>query len=262
MLNSAQNIISKLKSIHFISFIVLISVFVFSSCVSKGKLQYLKKEDALNYKDAYYNVPPVKTIKSHDNIYIKVMSIDADTRDLFKMDGMSIGGNMNLVYYEVSDSGYIDFPFVGKIEVGGLTLEQAKTKIEEKLSNYISDFAITVKMTNIRVSVLGEVQNPGTFEYYKEPLNILQAIGLAGGFGQFGNKEKVMLIREENNQITRHSIDLTKLDVVGSEYFYLKPDDTIIVEALKAKYYSLNPVNYGTFLSTVTTLLAVLYFFK
>ncbi len=250
------------KKILRISLVFSLAVILFGSCVPKRKLMYLQDEDRLNLKDSYYNIPPSQRLKPHDNIYIKVLSIDREVKELFMIESNGLSNDeSDLLFYELSDSGYIDFPFARKVNLMGLNIEEAKEKLYQVLKEYITDdFALHVKMANTRITVLGEVRNPGTFSYYKDPLTVFQAIGIAGGIEAYGNRESILIIREENNQLTYNYIDLTEKNIAGSKFFYLRPDDTVIVEPVRAKFYNMGPINYSNVLSTITTAMALIIF--
>ena len=235
-----------------------------TSCVSTSRMKYVYEGDELNIKNSYYNQRPERLIKPYDELYIKILSIEG--RSVVSMldaqDGQVFGNNVNLIFYQVSDSGNINIPFIKDIHIAGLSLFEAKEKIENELSGYLETPSVIIKYVNLQVTVLGEVNRPGTYTYVREPINIFQAIGLAGGIAQYGNKETVVLIREENGLITRNVLDLTDQKTFESYYYYLQPDDIIFVDHVKAKYYGKGAINYSTFLSTITTLLAVVYFFS
>jgi polysaccharide export outer membrane protein len=110
--------------------------------------------------------------------------------------------------------------------------------------------------------VLGEVRNQGEFPFFKEQINIFQALGYAGGVTDYGDKSKVTLIREYDNLIRFHSLNLTDKKIVENELYYLQPGDVLIVEPIKTKFRSLRTFTYATFLATTTTLITVLYFFR
>ncbi len=245
-------------------FLICCALILFSSCVSNERLRYVQKGDDFNVKESYFNTRPDRNIRPYDNLYIKILSIDGQSVvSLLDTDESYRGGNeLNLIYYLVNDSGQINIPFIEDIEVGGMTLEEAKKKIETKLEGYLVNPSIIIKFVNNQVTILGEVNQPGTYPYYKEPINLFQALGLAGGIKEFGDKKEVILIREENNLITQNTIDLTDKKIVESYFYYIKPDDVIIVNHINAKFYGRGAVNITTVLSTVTTLVAVLYFFQ
>lgn len=236
-----------------IVFIILLSITFNFSCVSRKKLTYLHDQKQDERVDEYINIRPEKKIQPFDNIYIKVSSIDEKTASIFADQSRITGGNIDLISYTVDQSGYVNFPFVGELYVKDLTLGEAQQKIETEVSQYLSNISIIVKFVNNTVAVLGEVRNPGEYPFYKDQITIFQALSFAGGFASFGNKENVTLIRESKNKISYYYLDLTNKDIVASDYYYIIPNDIIVVKAVKQKYRNLSPVNWPIFLTTITT---------
>jgi polysaccharide export outer membrane protein len=225
-----------------------------SSCIPKRKLIYLQDQKEKDEKNEYVNVRPEKTIQPFDNIYIKVSSIDEKVNSVFSESGRSSSeSNINLLSYTVSQSGYIDFPFVGEIYVKDQTLQQAQQKIEDKVGEFLNNISITVKFVNNTVSVLGEVKRPGEYPFYRDQITILQALSYGGGFTDYGDKERVLLIREAENKINYYYLDLTRKDIVASEHYYIIPNDVLVVRPINQKFRNLSLVNWPLFLTTVTT---------
>ena len=248
-----------------LNLLIICALFLgFTSCVSTEKLKYMHRGGDYNLKDSYFNKRIERIVRPYDNLYIRILSIDGQSvvSILETQSGQSVGSQVNLIYYQVNDSGNINIPFVEDIHIGGLSLAEAKVKIEKELSGYFVNPSVIIKFVNTQVTVLGEVARPGTYPYYKDPISIFQAIGMAGGITQYGNKAEVVLVREENNLITRNIIDLTDKEIMESYFYYMKPDDVIFVDPIKAKFYGKGVINYSTFLTTITTLVAVLYFFQ
>jgi polysaccharide export outer membrane protein len=106
---------------------------------------------------------------------------------------------------------------------------------------------------NRYVSVLGEVRNPGHFPYSQDKLTIYDALGLAGDITDYGNRTKVMLIRNENGENLRINIDLTKSEILTSDYFFMRPNDIIYVVPLRKKFWGFNQFPFGLLLSAITT---------
>lgn len=235
-----------------------------SSCVPQEKLKYVQDETTSEIKRSYIHLKPIKRIQPFDNLYIKVLSIEAETARIFSNETTMSGPSMdiNLISYTVNEKGIIDFPFLGEIDVNNLTLKEAKIKIEEELSQYLSNTSITIKFVNSNITVLGEVRNQGEFPYFKEQLNIFQAIGFAGGMTDYGDKSKITLIREDGSNIRYHLINLTDKKIIETDYFYLQPNDIVIVEPIATKFRNLRTFTYGTMLATATTLVTILYFFR
>lgn len=245
--------------------ILLFSVFslFFSSCVPQEKLKYVQDETSSQIKPEYIHNRPIKRIQPFDNLYINVMSLDEQTARIFSNQNTSVPGGLSvdLLSYTVNERGTIDFPFIGDILLKNLTLSEAKVKVEAELSQYLSNTAITMKFVNSNITVLGEVRNQGEFPFFKEQINIFQALGYAGGVTDYGDKSKITLIREYDTGIKFHSMNLTDKEIVESEFYYLEPGDVVIVEPIKTKFRNLRTFTYSTFLASATTLITILYFF-
>ena len=217
----------KMKFRNYILFLVFIAPF-FTSCVSINKLKYVRNDLPDSEINTYINNRSEKTIKPYDYLYIQVYSLDEKTNNIFnpRVYGTS---DPQLMSYTVSDSGSINFPFIGEIFVKDMTIDQAKNKIESSLSRYLNNISVRVRFVGNKITVLGEVKNPGSQSFYDEKINVFQAISLASGITNFGNKTDVTLIRESNDKITYHYLDLSDKNIVSSKYYYLLPNDILIV---------------------------------
>ena len=244
--------------------LLILAIALLASCVPQSRLKYVQDETTTQLKEEYLHNRPIKRIKPYDNLYINVMSLDEQTARMFSNQSPNTSGgiNIDLLSYTVSESGNIDFPFIGEINLNNLTLLEAKEKVEKEISQYLSNTAITMKIVNSNITVLGEVRNQGEFPYFKEQLNIFQAMGYAGGITDYGDKSKVILIREYNNIVRYHDLDLTDKNIVEHPFYYLQPGDVVLVEPIKTKFHNLRTFTYSTFLATSTTLVTILYFFR
>jgi polysaccharide biosynthesis/export protein len=234
--------------------LILVTLIVMGSCIPKQKLMYTHDQAPKEAINEYINIRPEKTIQPFDNIFIKVSSIDERTNSIFANQRGGPDANINLLSYTVSQTGYVDFPFVGEIYVKDMTLKAAQEAIEIKVSEYLPNISISVKFINNTVSVIGEVQRPGEYPFFRDQITIFQAISFAGGFKDFGNKENVILVREANNKINYHYLDLTNKNIVASDYYYIIPNDVIIVRPVKQKYRNMALANLPLFLATITTI--------
>jgi polysaccharide export outer membrane protein len=231
------------------------------SCVPRKKLLYTRQTKKNLEQNEYVNIRIQKTIQPFDNLYVKVNSIDEKTQKVFSETGNTMGTNIDLVSYTVSQSGYINFPFVGEIYVKDLTLLEAQDAIENLVSEYLNNISISVKFINNTVSVVGEVKTPGVHKFYTDQLTIFQALSLAGDISDYGDKTNVTLVREANNKINHYFLDLTSKDVVESPQYYIIPNDVIIVKPIRAKFRNLSLVNIPVFLTTITTAVSLYLIF-
>lgn len=234
--------------------LILITVVFASSCIPKRKLIYTQDQKEKEEQNEYVNIRPEKTIQPFDNIYIKVSSIDEKVNSVFA-DQSRMGGesNINLLSYTVSQSGFIDFPFVGEIYVKDQTLKEAQLKIEKEVGEFLNNISITVKFVNNTVSLLGEVKRPGEYPFYRDQITVLQAISYGGGFTDYGDKQQVILIREAENKINYYYLDLTDKNIVASDYYYIIPNDVLIIRPINQKFRNLSLLNWPLFLTTITT---------
>ena len=137
--------------------------------------------------------------------------------------------------YTVDADGNIQFPVLGAIHVADLTRSEIAALLKSKLEGVMPDPVVTVTLLNFYVTVIGEVARPGTYNFPGDRLTLLEALGFAGDLSVYGNREKVMVIREENG--TRHVeiLNLKSKDIFTSPYFYLKQNDVVYVEAVGTK---------------------------
>jgi polysaccharide export outer membrane protein len=155
--------------------------------------------------------------------------------------------------YSIDKDGYLLLPLIGKILVKDKTISEVSVILKDSLNHILNQPVVTVKLVNRYVSVLGEVRNPGHFPYSQDKLTIYDAIGLAGDITDYGNRTKVMLIRNENGENLRINIDLTKSEILTSDYFFMRPNDIIYVVPLRKKFWGFNQFPFGLLLSAITT---------
>ena len=231
------------------------------SCVPIERLSYFNDINTIEKPETNPRIQ--KVILPFDKIYIKVLSIDLRTSQIFNTtEEIRSGGNDNsgLIGYMVDENGDIYFPFVGKINVGNLTTVQASEKIQKAISDYDSKTSIVVKFVDNQVTILGEVQRQGVYAFTQDKLTIYEALGLGGGLTRFGDRKKVILVRQERDKIMHYRLNLSDSKIAGREYYYILPSDVIIVEPLDAISSSYSNNTYTTILTSLTTLIAVLLF--
>jgi polysaccharide export outer membrane protein len=238
--------------------IILILIFT-ASCVPLKQLSYFNDLDEL--VEPGINPRTQKLIMPFDKLYIKVISIDAPTNQIFNdNEEMRSGSSNGVLGYLVDEAGNVNFPFVGNINVVKLTTAQASEKIQKALGDYVSNISVTVKYIDNQVTVMGEVQHQGVYPFIQDKLNIYEALGLGGGLSQYGDRRKIILIRNEGTKIMHYRLDLSNSKIAAKDYYYILPNDVIVVEPLKALSSSYQNITYTTILSSVTTLIAVLLF--
>jgi polysaccharide export outer membrane protein len=251
-----------MNSWHYKLIIILLMVFAVS-CVPKKQLSYFNDIEEL---DPGINPRTQKRIMSFDKLYIKVLSIDPQTSQIFNATeeirfGGYGGGLGSIIGYLVDENGNINFPFVGEINVGNMTTSEASLKIQKALSEYVSQTSVIVKFVDNQITIMGEVTRQGVYSFSQDKLTIYEALGLGGGITRYGDRKKVILVRNEGEKIMHHRLNLSDSKISSRDHYYVYPNDVIIVEPLKAISTSYSNVTFSTILSTVTTLIAVLYFY-
>ena len=147
------------------------------------------------------------------------------------------GGSLQT--YLVDNTGCIEYPVLGTLSVGGLTKSQCEQMIHDKIKPYLNaseNPVVTVRMSNYKISVLGEVNRPGMFVVGNEKINILEALAQAGDLTIYGVRNNVKLIREnEKGKKEIHTLNLNDADIISSPYYYLQQNDIVYVEPNKVK---------------------------
>jgi polysaccharide biosynthesis/export protein len=239
--------------------LVFLTMIFTVSCVPTKQLSYFN--DLNELQEPGVNPRTQKLIMPFDRIYIKVISIDAQTNQIFgATEEMRSGMDNGILGYLVDEAGNINFPFVGNINVGSLTTAKAAEKIQKALDDYVSKTSVTVKYIDNQVTIIGEVKNQGVFSFLQDKLNIYEALGLGGGLTQYGDRKKIILIRNEGAKIMHYRLDLSDSKISGKDTYYILPNDVVVVEPLKAISTSYQNITYTTILSSITTLIAVLLF--
>jgi len=182
--------------------------------------------------------------------YNKISSgtLQANTIDIMKLEG-----------YVVSNDRTIEFPVLGRISVANKTTSDLAMEIKNLLEKggHLIDPSIDVRLLNAKFTVLGEVKNPGTFNYTDANLNLLQAIGYAGDLTINGEREDILLVREENNNRKVSHINLKDTDWMNTHLYQIKPNDVIIVNPNQRVVKGSGLVDTGTFLAIASLTLSV-----
>lgn len=147
-----------------------------------------------------------------------------------------IGGASNNGYL-VDKEGKVQLPVLGPIELAGLTTSQARVVVQNKAKEYYKDPSVIVRLANFKITVIGEVQRPGSYAVPNEKVTVLDAIGFAGDLTIYGKRDNILLFRKDADNVTTNAIrlNLNSTSLLKSPYFYLKQNDVIYVEQTKTK---------------------------
>ncbi len=243
-------------------------IVIFSSCSMSKKLPYFKDLESSNETIPILQNEP--RIHNNDMLSIVVSAIDPLTVAPFNLPIISysspgeekLNTTPTMQPYIVDINGEINFPILGKIKIGGLKKSEAATLIKEKLKPYLKDPIVTIQFLNYKITILGEVNHPGTYTISNEHTSILQALGLAGDMTIYGRRDNVLLIREMADGKKEYvRIDLTKTDILSSPFYYLQQNDIIYIEPNKTRINNVisssASTNAAIYLSTLSSLASV-----
>lgn len=204
--------------------------------------------------------PSVYKLIPYDVLFIRVITPDPQWSAIFNVGSGETnsltGESATLLGYPVDDNGDIEIPYVGKVEVGGKTLAETKIKLDSIFKNYLNDAAITVRLVDNYLSIIGEVRDPGRYPITKDRLNIFEAISLAGDMADFSDRQKVQLIRPSKYGPIVKEISLNDRSVLTSEFFYVMPNDIIYVPPLKGRTFQTNSQVWSLLLGSIATILS------
>ena len=220
---------------------IIISLIVFSlicSCVPNKNLIYFQGTPSKINENFHHQSSPYK-LQSGDNIIIDIKSDDNDLISFFlKSNTPTEPELLHKAIYSIDAYGYIRIPILGEINVLGYTTHEVRLKLEEKFKTYYKEevsYFISVRLDGIKYTVMGEINQPGPKVVYQNQLSILDAITNSGDIPITGNKKKVEVIRISYEETKKYTIDLTSIEAVNSEVFYLKNNDYINIPPLKQK---------------------------
>ncbi|HEY9049480.1 MAG TPA: polysaccharide biosynthesis/export family protein [Ohtaekwangia sp.] len=235
------------------------------ACVPNRKLVYLQKDDELKHRK---EIPKDTILRTHAlsikeyriqpldilSVNFETLSKDDDVFDflskLSTSSRSSTGNSANassaiaLNGMVVNTEGEVEYAVLGKIKVAGLTIFQAQDSIKAIASQYIPDVVVRVRMLNFRYTVLGEVNGEQTVISTNTRINMMEAIGLAGGLTELADRSTVKVIRQDGSKTEIFYVNLLEEDYLESPFYYVQQNDVIIVPPLKQrpfrKYFTSN----------------------
>lgn len=240
----------------------MIVICLMSSCVPRKDLIYLQGDPVSLKEIREINDEPYK-LQVHDNITIDIKAKDEALVQMFTKNSGNGAGVQNIAQgggalsgYFVDRHGNIRLPIIGEINVLGYTTAEVRKKIEDKLKDYLQEGVeafVTVRLSGIRYTIAGEVVSPGPKVVFQNQVSIIDAITNAGDIRLVGNRTNVEVIRITPGGVKKFEIDLTKIDAMNSEVFFIKPNDIINVKPLVQKSWGTGT----TGLQSLTTIVSV-----
>lgn len=231
----------------------VIAGILLGSCASTHEVVYF--QNAKNSDTIVNTGTFTPRFKVNDILSIYISTFDKEAASPFNlMKGSGSYGSSELDYL-VDKDGEIDFPILGKLKLLGLTGEEGKALIVEKLKDYLKNPIVNIRIKNFRITILGEVNRPGTYNISGERITILEALGLAGDLKIKGKRNNVLVIRNFKGAKTYTRVDLTTKEVMRSPVYYLTQNDVVYVEPNKSAIVSSSLDNRATIAISIASVL-------
>lgn len=212
-------------------------------------------------------------VSSRNPELAQIFNLPRVTYQVASISGISGGsGNSNdIMGYSVDNDGNIDFPVLGTIHVAGMTRWELAKMIKKMLisQDLLKDAVVTVEFMNFKVSVIGEVNSPGTYDIQGDKITLMEALSMAGDLTIFGKRDNVTVIREQNGERIFYKVDLRSIDLFDSPAYNLQQNDVVYVEPnkVRAGQSTINEnnlksvslwISIASFLTTIATLIVAL----
>ncbi len=259
--------------------ILAAALVLLASCVPNRKISRLQykneqKEPETIITDSLirkYNTREFSyRLRSNDLLDIKIASVtptafnpfnDADRTIL--PGGGQMGYQIQSIGYYIDPAGYLELPVIGKLQLKGLTINQAEDSISAAASTYIDKPVVRIKLLNFRFSVIGEVGQEATLVSTDNYLSLLQAISMAGGPSEFGDLSRIKVIRHSGNENSVFYVNLLSEDFLSSPFYFVQPDDVIVVTPLRQRpFLKYMSPNLSILTASVSLLVAMLTLFR
>lgn len=224
------------------------------SCVSNKKLIYMQQLEEstgplVETSEKYPYVTEEYLLQVNDIVEINIKTTDPtlnlvfgavsnDTQNQAAMSGGQGAGDAFFMNgYTIDDEGMVEIPLIGKLKLDGMTTEQAKLEVEKEVLKYVNqnEFFVRVRLGGIRFSALGEFNRSGKYTILQNRVTIFEAIAFAGDLSRVAKRDEILLVRQYPDGSQIHKINLLDRELLGSEYFFLKPNDMIYAEPMKVR---------------------------
>jgi polysaccharide export outer membrane protein len=211
------------------------------SCASRKDIVYYQDIDSASFKEKT-NSYEIK-IQPDDLLMIIVSADDPEIAAPFNLKSYTtvnptkqdVAGSQTTQLYLVDTNGCIDFPVLGRLKVSGMARSQLVQLFQDKISVYIKNPIINLRIMNFKVSVQGEVSLPGTYTINSERVTLIEALSMAKDLTIYGKRNNILIIREIDGVKTYNRVDITKADFMNSPFYYLAQNDVVYVEPNKNK---------------------------
>jgi polysaccharide biosynthesis/export protein len=245
--------------------IFLLFVLILASCGQYKDVTYFYNIDAQKSDTLFKKVIVQYKVQTADILYVTISGLDEKVNALFNREFSTLSGNpaslmssMYIIGNPVDQEGQITIPVIGKVLVSGLTVLEIQKKISVLVEKYIPGAITDVRLVSFKISVVGEVRNPGYFTIFNDRANIIEALAMAGDITYNGNKRDVVILRSYESGTKVIPVDLTNKNVLDSEQYYLLPNDVIYIKPLKSTIFRARATDYSILLTAISTTATVI----
>lgn len=245
---------------HMRSLVLLsIAMLLLVGCVGRRNINYLEDPGlSEGASKLFENRKFEYRVQVNDVLSIRVLGLDEQTHRYFNVESQNamMGMSDAALYvngFSVDRNGHVQLPTIGKVKVQGLTVGEAQELMQKKINEYFTNATVILKLVSFRVSVLGDVQRPGSYFIYNNQITILEALAMAGGPNEFADKSLVQVMRQTDRGVQAVYVDMSSSSVLSSEYYYLLPNDVVYVPTLRARAGRLNLDMLTILLSALST---------
>ena len=212
--------------------VILSCLLFFSSCITNKEKLYLQAETG---RKAYKSVPFEQyKMTVNDEIVYYLMTTNEETQTLF---------NSSATPYRIYEDGCVALPSIGRVRIAGMTVREAEMVITNRFKSIVLDAEVKVALANNFFYVQGD-GGKGQFYLYKDDLNIFQAMAMAGDISSLGDKKNIKIIRKGTDGVDHiETFDLRKESIIGSEYYYVRPNDVIYIPTNPNSFFRVESVS-------------------
>lgn len=230
----------------------MVAIMLLASCYPIRRVGLLQERGGLpEYEKGEYEL---YRLQKNDELELRIVSLNMETALLFQSVAVSSVANSSFTY-RIYEDGTIDIPFLSKVKVAGLTLQQAEQKIENELSGFADDITVKLALSTGTFCVIGDAGR-GYFPIYKDRLTIYQALALSGGVSPSADLGHVKILRRSVEGTKIIEFDIRPKSVIDSEYYYVYPNDVIYFDFSKRRFWAID--SYSGFLSVISSSLSML----
>lgn len=243
----------------------LVIVLMISSCRTQKDVLYLQNIDAINISQDNFTNPTIQrgdvmtiVVNAYDEQLVKPFNLGSGTSNTTNLSTAELNPNS----YLVDGDGNIDFPMIGSVVAAGKTRKELSDELKKRISNYIKDPIVNIRIINFKVTMLGEFNNQGVVNSTSDRINLIEAIAKAGGMSYYAIRDSVMLVRTIDGHRKHVFINLHDANLMNSDYYYLRQNDILYALPTKSRAMEFNTKPITSILTILGFATAIIALFK